>query len=154
DTIEGDQVPVPKARFLGELYNLLGEKGRVRAEFEKARAHFEKQVAEQPEHAPSHLALGEIYARLGRRDDALREGLRATTILPPSRDAIIGPKLQVSLAGIYMMVGEKEKSLDLLEQLIGKPVVSTPAELGLDPFWDPLRKEPRFQKILERGDTR
>jgi TolB-like protein/Tfp pilus assembly protein PilF/predicted Ser/Thr protein kinase len=150
EEVEGQQMMIPKAKLLGDLYENIGDKINARAEYEKARAVLEKAVNEHPDHAPTHMALGDVYARLGRRKDALREGLRAVEMLPASKDAIVGPDLECMLAYIYARIGEKEKALDLLEKHVGQPAVLPIGELKLDPNWDLLRSEPRFQRLLER----
>jgi hypothetical protein len=96
-----------------------------------------------------HSALGNVLARLGEKEAGIREGKRGVELFPVSKDAMIGPARLVDLAGIYTIAGEKELALDLLEQVAGIPTESLFA-LRLDPRWDALRGEPRFQRILAK----
>ena len=67
---------------------------------------------------------------------------------PISRDAFLGPYIQHQLARIYLLVGEPEKALDQLEPLLRIPFQLSPGWLKIDPNFDPLRKNPRFQKLV------
>ena len=93
--------------------------------------------------------MGTALAYLGRKADAIREGQRAVAAAPISSDALNGPYFQHQLARIYIMVGEPEKALDQLEPLLRVPYFLSPGWLRLDPTFDPLRKHPRFQKLVE-----
>ena len=86
---------------------------------------------------------------LGRRADAIREGNRACELLPYSKDSWIGPTWINNLAMIYAWVGDKESALKQLEISSGIPTGITYGELKLNPDWDPLRGDPRFEKIVQ-----
>jgi hypothetical protein len=92
--------------------------------------------------------LGLIDAGLGRKAEAIAEGKRACELLPLSKDSWEGPSYVVNLAIIYTWVGEPDLALEQLETSAGHPAGITYGELKLQPYWDPLRKEPRFQKIV------
>ena len=100
--------------------------------------------------------LGLALAYLGRKEEAIREGERGVALLPVSKDAQDGPYIQHQLVRIYMLVGEPEKALDQLEPLLKIPYYLSPGWLKIDPNFDPLRKNPRFQKLVAgaRNDTR
>jgi hypothetical protein len=85
---------------------------------------------------------------LGRRDDAIREGKRACELLPYSRDSWVGPQLINNLAMIYAWVGDNESALKQLEVSVNIPTGISYGELKLNPDWDPLRGDPRFEKIV------
>jgi hypothetical protein len=97
-----------------------------------------------------------LYAYLGRKDDAIREGQRAVTLTPETRDRLIGPMFSAMLAMIYAQVAEADKAIALIERLLTTPAgvgSNYEASLTLPDLryrwqWDPLRKDPRFQKIL------
>jgi tetratricopeptide (TPR) repeat protein len=92
---------------------------------------------------------------LGRHADAIRAGERALADFPEGRDALLRSSLEVRLAAVYGTVGEYEKALDVLENLLDRPLraVVSPALLRLDPDWDPLRGHPRFRALMQRPDA-
>jgi serine/threonine-protein kinase len=94
--------------------------------------------------------LGIVYAGLGLREEAIREGQKAVEMNPPTQDHLTAPLFEVAnLAEIYVMVGEHEAALDQLEYLLSIPCPISPPLLRADPLWDPLRDNPRFQALLE-----
>ncbi|HEY6051438.1 MAG TPA: hypothetical protein VIZ58_09330, partial [Thermoanaerobaculia bacterium] len=97
--------------------------------------------------AQRHALLGLSLAYLGRKDDAIREGLRSLELLPLSKDASIATYNQHQLARIYTLAGEPEKALDQLEPLLRMPYFLSPAWLKIDPNFEALRNNPRFQKL-------
>lgn len=86
-------------------------------------------------------------AALGRKEEALREGRRACELLPVSKDAWFAPDHR-SLAKIYAWIGEKELALSQLETVAAQIIGIDYGELKLDPDWDALRGDPRFEKII------
>jgi tetratricopeptide (TPR) repeat protein len=115
---------------------------------EKARKAYEEQLRAAPNDPGRHVALGLALAYLGRKEEAIREGERGVALVPVSKDADQGPYYQHQLARIYMLVGEPEKALDQLEPLLKMPYFLSPGWLKIDPNFDPLRKNPRFQKLV------
>ena len=101
--------------------------------------------------AQSYLAL--VYAGLGQKEAALQAGRRATESLPASRDVIVGGAYLTQLAMAEAQVGEKQSALDHIEQLLAIPAghVVSKASLRLDPVWDSLRNDPRFQKLSQEN---
>ena len=95
-------------------------------------------------------ALGLVLAYLGRKEDAVREGEWAVALVPVANDAFAGPPYQHQLARIYILVGEPEKALDRLEPLLKIPYVLSPGWLEVDPTFDPLRGNARFQELVAR----
>jgi hypothetical protein len=93
--------------------------------------------------------MGTALAYLGRKADAIREGRRGVELMPLSRNAYQSPYLQHQLARIYILVGEPEQALDVLEGLMRIPYFLSPGWLRVDPTFDPLRGNPRFRKLLE-----
>ena len=97
--------------------------------------------------ARAHIVLGKLYARLGHKDDALREGHRAVQILPISDDAIDGPDILFELADIYMIIGDHEAAIDILETILSVPCNYTMRMIDLDPLYEPVRDHPRYRKL-------
>jgi TolB-like protein/tRNA A-37 threonylcarbamoyl transferase component Bud32 len=98
----------------------------------------------------NYSALGFVYAFLGRKEDAIRAGKRGVEIVPISKDAMLGPSMVHRLAEIYAIVGEHEAAIDQLEIIVAIPSRISEHALRLDPMWDPLRDNPRFQQLLDK----
>ena len=142
--------PCPKAFLEGALYLYQGDKGKAQAAFETARIVAEQLVQESPDDAARHGQLGLILAGLGRKEEAIKEGKRAVELLPESQDALDGPEVAVVLAQIYAWTDEHDQAFELLDHLLQVPSSLTVPILKLDPTWDPLRKDPRYQALLEK----
>jgi serine/threonine-protein kinase len=89
-----------------------------------------------------------IDAALGRKEDALREGRRAVEMLPLERDALNAVRAREFLAIIYAWTGEKDLACQELEAATKSPASASYGQLRLHPYWDPLRGDPRFEKIV------
>jgi len=133
---------------LAQACVLRGDAACVHTHAEEAREALEEQLRATSQNAQRHAILGLALAYLGRKEEAIREGQRGTAIAPVTRDAINGPYVQHQLVRIYMLVGEPEKALDQLEPLLKVPYWLSPGWLKIDPNFDPLRKNPRFQKLV------
>jgi Flp pilus assembly protein TadD len=123
---------------------------RARENFAAARVKAEKAVQESPEDGPRHALLGLIDAGLGRCEEAKAEAHRAVDLLPESKDAFDGPILVMSRARIHMMCGDLDTALALLDRSLQTRAGISVPELRLDPVWDPLRADPRFQQMLAK----
>lgn len=141
---------VPKSLVEGNCYLGLKDEAKARVAYEKALPLVEKQVQEAPEDPSRHAMLGGVLAVLGRKEEAIREGKRALELRPESKDAFEGPMYTVSLAQIYAWTGAKEQSLQLIEKSLSTPNGLTAPMLKLDPVWDPVRDDPRFQALINR----
>jgi len=89
-----------------------------------------------------------IDAALGKKNEAIREGRRAVELLPANKDAMNHPKMSKYLAIIYAWTGEKKLALDQLAELTQVPSDVNYGDLRLNPYWDPLRGDRRFDKIV------
>jgi len=150
EIIPTDTCPVPKALFEGEAYLGMKDEAKARAALEKALPITEGLVREAPNDPNRHALLGGVLALLGRKEEAIAEGKRATELKPESKDAFDGPMYTMTMAQIYAWLGEKDQALQLIEHLLATPNGVTPAMLKLDPHWDPLRDDSRFQALINR----
>jgi serine/threonine protein kinase/tetratricopeptide (TPR) repeat protein len=132
----------------GVIARMTNDDKTAQAAFTAAHAEQEKAVQVQPNYAPLLCVLGLIDAGLGRKEEALREGRRAVELLPVEKDAINGPLMITYLAMIAGWVGEKDLACEQLAIAIRPPSTVSYGQLKLLPFWDPLRKDPRFEKIV------
>ena len=142
--------PVPKASVEGTIHLLQGDQAAAQAEFEKARIVSETLLRDAPEDAARHAQLGLILAALGRKEEAIAEGKRAVELRPESQDAFDGPRCTAALAQIYAWTGEFDEAFRLLDHLLSVPNGLTVTILKIDPAWDSLRKEPRFQALIDK----
>ncbi len=150
---EGQWWFIPKALLEACTCRLMGDAERARSLFESALGLLEKEVGQRPDDDRLRSSLGIVYAGLGRKEDAIREGELAVKLLPVSKNAVIGPFRVEDLAFTYALVGEHEKALDLIEYLLSIPSWMSASLLRLDPRWDSLRDCERFRSLLE-PDTR
>jgi tetratricopeptide (TPR) repeat protein len=137
-----------RALAIASTHALRGDQAHAHAYADTARIALENNLAAQDD-AQLHVLLGTALAYLGRRDEAVRQGRRAVEMQPISKDAFIGPYLQHQLARIYILVGEPEQALDQLEPLLRVPYFLSPAWLTIDPTFEPLRGNPRFQRLVD-----
>jgi TolB-like protein/Flp pilus assembly protein TadD len=143
--------PCPKALLEGEIYRLQGDEAKARTAFEHARVVSEQLLREAPDDPARHGQHGLILAALGQKQEANAEGKRAVELLPESQDAFDGPLGTAALAQIYAWTGEFDEAFRLLDHLLAIPTHGlTVPMLKLDPAWDPLRKDPRFQALIDK----
>jgi serine/threonine-protein kinase len=124
------------------------DEGKARSAFVAARAEQEKIVQAQPNDSKALCTIGLIDAFLGRKEEALREGRRAVELLPVEKDALQGVCWVEYLAIIAAWVGDKDLAFEQLESIIRLPSPLSYGHLKLMPWWDPLRGEPCFEKIV------
>ncbi|MEO7987166.1 MAG: protein kinase [Gemmatimonadales bacterium] len=136
------------AIVLAEAHHLRGDVARARAFADTARTEFTRRVENTPNDAQSRVFLGLALAYLGLKAEAITEGERGVALQPTASYAYNGPYLQHQLVRIYLLVGEPEKALDLLEPLLKVPYYLSPGWLRIDPNFDPLRTNPRFQRLV------
>ena len=132
----------------GIIARMTKDEGKARSALTAARAEQEKNVQAQPNYGPPLCVLGLIDAALGRREEALREGRRAVELLPVEKDAMNGPLMIKYSAMIAAWVGNKDLACEQLATAIRFPSFLSYGHLKLLPFWDPLRGDPRFEKIV------
>src|SRR5439155_13448190 len=144
--LDGDTAALALAKAL--VYHARGRIPEARVHFDSARSALEAELRQQPDDHLYHALLGLALAGLGRADEAVREGKRAVALLPISKDAHVGALLSANLARIYVLLDEPEKAISQLEIVLSRPGPLSPAWLRADPFWNPLRASPRFQRVV------
>jgi TolB-like protein/class 3 adenylate cyclase/Flp pilus assembly protein TadD len=141
-------VNYPYAYWQGAVARWLGDSAKARAAFTAARREVEQIVEQQPDFAAALSLLGMIDAGLERKEEALREGRRACELLPISKDAIDGADIAINLAQIYAWTGEKDLAIEQIAAVERRPNTLSYGLLKLHPYWDPLRGDPGFEKIV------
>lgn len=153
----GHGTPVPKAYLLGCVALARGDVAQAQPIFEEARLRMESEAGAAPLEPFRHAQLGLLYALMQRKEEAICEGERAVELTPIGKDAIYGAQVLALLAVIYAQTFERDRAIALIERLLVTPAAVLPAfegsitlhELRLRWHWDPLRGDPRFQKLLE-----
>ena len=138
---------MPRDWFVGLVARSFGETSEAQTAFAAARVSAAKTVEERPDYAQAWSMLGMIDAGLGNKSDAVAEGERACELLPISKDALGCPNI-TKLALIFTWIGEKDRAREQLTTSAKLPYGVTYGELKLSPVWDPLRGDPRFEKIV------
>ena len=144
----GSSPPVAKSFLQGRIAAARGDSAGAKLLFEAALPQAENEVKEHPETASRHAHLGMVYADLGRKEDALREGRHALELLPESKDDYYGVDISNIFALICARLGDGDLAMPLIERLLKTPHGVIFQDLRFNPDWDPLRNDPRFQKIL------
>src|SRR6266513_3183110 len=148
-------VPLPKGYLQACVFLVRGDTAKAQAEFEAARPAIEKLVADSPQDGTRRAQLGLLFAFLGRKEDALREGKRAMELKPITDDVIEGAVVEAFYALICARLGMNDETISRIERLLKTPfaIDYDDASISLSDLrqrweWDPLRNDPRFQKIL------
>jgi serine/threonine-protein kinase len=132
-----------------QVYHHRGQAALARAYADSAASTFTSIVREAPNDGQQHALLGLALAYAGRASDAVEHGRRGVELQPVSRDAYLGPYVQLQLARIHLLAGHPDEALDLLEPLVRIPNTLSPGWLRVDPTWNGLREHPRFRKLVE-----
>ena len=127
---------------------------RAREEYESALRDLQAEVEARPDDARYRSSLGIAYAALGRKEEAIREGQRATELRPSSQDAIYSLSHRGDLAYIYALVGETDAAIDELDNLLEVPGWFSVSWVQMNPRFDMLRDDPGFQRLLEKHGRR
>jgi TolB-like protein/Flp pilus assembly protein TadD len=157
EVFESNGLPTPKSFYRGCVALARGDLAAAQTQFAAALPNFEKAVEQAPGNGVRRANLGLLYSFMGRKDDAIREGRRAVELLPESKDAVDGPWITGFLAMIYARAGDADSAVPLLEHLLATPgqvdntnCCITASDLRSRWQWDPIRNDPRFQKLVAK----
>jgi TolB-like protein/Flp pilus assembly protein TadD len=148
NSLSNDSVYFNRSWAEGVIGRMMKDNRKAQAAFTAARAEQEKIVQAQPNYGPALCVLGLIDAGLGRKEEALREVRRAVELLPPEKDSINGLHMIEYFAMAAAWVGEKDLACEQLAIVTRVPGSLSYGQLKLLPYWDPLRGDPRFEKIV------
>jgi TolB-like protein/class 3 adenylate cyclase/Flp pilus assembly protein TadD len=137
--------------FLVLAQESAGDIAGARATAQQMLRPLETLSQKDPDNPNFAQVLSIVHAVLGQKDAAIKEAERAITLLPSGKDAVDGPRGEENLAFVEVLVGDKNGAISRLQRLLEIPYSHclTPALLRLHPQWDPLRGDPRFQKLCE-----
>jgi len=139
-----------KYYVIGFARKALQDEAGARAAFLKAKDLLEAQLKESPDAAEIHIQLAKVLAYLGEKDAALTDARRATELLPESKDAFGGPEIAAGVAEVHAILGDNDRAIEILDGLLSRPSAVTVQVLKINPIWDPLRNDPRFQALLNK----
>jgi eukaryotic-like serine/threonine-protein kinase len=145
--LDGDTAALALAKAL--VHRRRNQRTLARASFDSARVVLQEKVRRNPNDDPFyHAMLGLALAGLERSEEAAREGERAVALLPYPAGGPESTLMPANLARIHVLLGHREKAIDLLTAVFSRPGPLSAAWLRVDPFWDPLRSSPRFQQLV------
>ena len=148
-----DGCNLPKSWYEGLIARGRSDAAQAKRAFAAAQHVLEADLAQWRDDAKTIAVLGVLHAICGRKEEAIRAGRRAVELLPTSKDAYDGPSLVTKLAVIYAQTGEVDLAIDLLNDLMKVPNGPTPGTLRVEPEWEPLRSDPRFDRLVQASAT-
>jgi TolB-like protein/class 3 adenylate cyclase/Tfp pilus assembly protein PilF len=139
-----------KYYYIGFARKALRDESGARAAFLKAKSAVEEGLKRSPDAADTHIQLAKVLAYLGEKDSALAEAQRAAELRPESKDAFGGPEITAGVAEVYAILGDNDRVIEILDGLLSRPSAVTVQGLKVNPIWDPLRNDPRFQGLIDK----
>ena len=146
--IQWGSAPLPYSWCKGIVARQRGDTAGAQTAFMQAHAEMETIHRNQPDDVDVIAALGMIHAALGNKKAALREAHQVLAVVPVSKDAVGWPAAMESVALIYAYAGKVDDAIAEVDEIVKVPGYLSYGKLKCDPLWDPLRNDPRFQKIL------
>jgi len=156
ESLPDDQLAAYPDHLWGKYYGIgfarkgLHDEPGARAAFLKAKSIAEDNLKRSPDSADAHLQLAKALAQLGEKEAALAEAQRASELLPESKDAFGGAEIAAGVAEVYAILGDNDRVIDVLDGLLTRPSSVTAQGLEINPIWDPVRGDPRFQALIEK----
>jgi TolB-like protein/Tfp pilus assembly protein PilF len=135
---------------IGFARKSLHDDAGARVAFVKAKSAIEEELKRSPDAEKSHIQLAKVLAYLGEKDAALAAAQRATELRPESKDAFGGPEIAFGVAEVHTILGDNDRAIEILDGLLSRPSAVTVEGLKVNPIWDPLRSDPRFQALLDK----
>ena len=160
ESLPDDQLAGYPMGLWSKYYNIgfarraLQDEPGARAAFLRAKSAAEEQLKNSPDDAKLRIRLAKVLAFLGEKDPALAEAQRASELQPESKDALDGPEITEGVAQVYAILGDNDRAIEILDGLLNRPSYVTVQSLRVNPIWDPLRNDPRFQALIDRHDTK
>jgi TolB-like protein/Tfp pilus assembly protein PilF len=152
-----DDMLASYSKGLGGKYYLVGfarkalhDEAGARAAFLKAKSAIEEQLKRSPDAAETHVQLAKVLAHLNEKDSALAEAQHAAELLPESKDAFGGPEIASGVAEVHAILGDNGRAIEILDGLLSRPSGVTVQNLKVNPVWDSLRNDPRFQVLIDK----
>jgi serine/threonine protein kinase/TolB-like protein/tetratricopeptide (TPR) repeat protein len=134
--------------FKASVYRRRGDVSASRAYADSARGEALAVIRRREGDVFSYTILAVENAYLGRAEEAVEAGQHALEVLPPSRDAVYAPESRIALAQVYMVLGNTSVALDHLRAALAVPSYLSKGRLRADPLWAPLKRDPRFQRLV------
>src|SRR5262245_14603680 len=159
ESLPDDQLASYPRSLWSKYYNIgfarraLQDEPGARAAFLKAKNAAEEQLNRTPDDAKPRIQLAKTLAFLGEKDSAMTEAQRASELQPESKEAFEGPAITEGVAEVYAILGDKDRAIETLDGLLNRPSYVTVQGLKVNPIWDSLRNDPRFQALIDRDDV-
>jgi eukaryotic-like serine/threonine-protein kinase len=148
------KVLVDKYYLIGFARKGLHDEAGARAAFLRAKSLNESQLRQSPDDVAGHVQLAKVFAWLGARDAALNHAQHATELLPENKDALEGPEITAALGSVYAILGDNGSAVEILDGLLSRPSFVTVQDLKVDPSWESLRNDLRFQALLNKYNSK
>ena len=156
-----EELLASSSKGLGGKYYLVGfarkalhDEAGARAAFLKAKSAIEEQLKRSPDAADARIQLAKVLAYLNEKDSALAEAQHATELRPESKDAFGGPEITSGVAEVHAILGDNGRAIEILDGLLSRPSGITVQDLKVNPVWDSLRNDPRFQALIDKYGAR